>query len=123
MSENLTYTKSSGNVFKDLGFSDQEARIYQFRSYLMIALTKYIQAQGLTQKEAAQLLGVPQSRISNLIHNKIDLFSTGMLLDMMEKAGFEIYERIEHDIEDFIAKQPFFTSLQVNNSLPSHKVR
>lgn len=111
MSDDLTYTKSSGNVFKDMGFSEQEARIYQFRSYLMITLTKYIQAQGLTQIEAANMLGVPQSRISHLIHSKIDLFSTGMLLDMMERAGFQIYERIGHDIEDFMLKQPFFNNM------------
>jgi hypothetical protein len=27
------HDKSCGNVFKDLGFSDAESRIYQFRSY------------------------------------------------------------------------------------------
>lgn len=111
MNEDLTFTKSSGNTFNDVSFNEQEARIYQFRSYLMITLAKYIQVQSLTQTEAANLLGVSQSRISNLVHGKIDLFSTGMLLDMMEKAGFEIYERIDHDIEEFMAKQPFLNMI------------
>jgi len=99
MSEKIKFTKSSGNIFKDMGFSDEEARSLQFRSYLMIVLKWYIQNKGLSQKEAAEQLGVTQPRISNLIHGKIDLFSTGMLIDMLEKAGFKIYEKIEQNIE------------------------
>jgi predicted XRE-type DNA-binding protein len=104
----MKYTKGTGKVFKDLGFSDTEARIYQFRSNLMIILNIYIQAQGFTQAEAAEKLAVSKPCISNLIHAKIDLFSTGMLLDMLERAGFNIYEKIEEDVEEFIGKQPAF---------------
>ncbi len=80
----------------------------------MIVLNKYIQAKGFTQLEAAEKLGVSQPRISNLIHAKIDLFSTGMLLDMLERAGFRIYEKIEDDVEKFIGKQPDFAHINRN---------
>lgn len=36
--------------------------------------------------------------MSNLMNHRIDLFSAEMLLDMMERAGFRIYEKIEVDI-------------------------
>ena len=86
------------------GFSAEEAKNLQFRSYLMIALRKYILNMGWSQKEAAEKLQVTQPRISNLIHGKIDLFSVGMLITMLEKAGFKIYEKIEKNIEqEFIA--------------------
>lgn len=101
---NNEFVKSSGNVFKDVGFDEPEAKSLKFRSHLMTMLMHYIQHEGLTQKEAAQRLGVSQPRISNLVHGKIDLFSAGMLLDMMERAGFPIYKKIEADAYQFFRK-------------------
>lgn len=98
------FVKSSGNVFKDVGFDKLEAKNLKFRSHLMTMLINYIQHEGLTQKEAARCLGVSQPRVSNLVHGKIDLFSTGMLLDMMERAGFPIYKKIEADVHQFFRK-------------------
>jgi predicted XRE-type DNA-binding protein len=97
--KNIKFTKSSGNLFKDAGYSRIEAKNLQFRSYLMTALRKYILNKGWSQIEAAEQLKVTQPRVSNLIHGKIDLFSSGMLIEMLEKAGFEIYEKIEKDID------------------------
>ncbi len=108
MTNKIKWTESSGNLFKDIGFNDAEAKRLQFRSFLMITLIKYIQNKNITQKEAAKEFGISQSRISNLIHLKIDLFSTDMLLDMLEKAGFKIYERLEHDVAVAI-DQPWFS--------------
>ena len=106
MTDKIKFTKSSGNLFKDVGYSDEEARRLQFRSFLMAALKKYIQSENLTQTEAAYRLGVSQSRISNLTHSRMDLFSSEMLLDMLERVGFKIYERIELDITEAM-NQPF----------------
>jgi predicted XRE-type DNA-binding protein len=99
--------ESSGNLFRDVGFPEEEARKLQFRSFLMIAIKKYIRYTSLTQKEAAKKLGVTQSRISHLMHGRIDLFSIDMLLDMLERAGFKIYEKMEIDIIAAI-NQPAF---------------
>ncbi|MCX7115397.1 MAG: helix-turn-helix transcriptional regulator [Gammaproteobacteria bacterium] len=91
------FIEGSGNVFKDVGFDNVEAKNLKFRSHLMTILVRYIQVEGFTQKTAAKQLGVSQPRISNLLHGKIDLFSVGMLLDMMERAGFPIYKKIQVD--------------------------
>jgi len=88
-------TKSSGNVFEDVGFNNLEAKELQFRSSLMLILNKYIQDNGLTQEKAAKLFKISQPRISNLMSGHVDLFSTRVLLSMLEVAGFKIYERIE----------------------------
>lgn len=103
MIKKIEFIESTGNLFEDVGFRKQEAKKLQFKSYLMISLMKYIKSNGLTQVEAAKGLGVTQSRMSNLMNHRIDLFSTEMLLDMMERAGFRIYEKIEMDIDDFLA--------------------
>jgi len=87
--------KSSGNVYEDVGFDNIEAKELQFRSTLMVILNKYIQDNDLTQAEAAKLFNVSQPRISNLMSGHVDLFSTRVLLSMLEGAGFKVYERIE----------------------------
>lgn len=111
MKKSIKLVKSSGNLFKDVGFADEEAKKLQFRSFLMVALMKYIQNENITQKEAAKRFGVSQSRISNLAHCRIDLFSTDMLLDMMERVGFKVYERLKIDVTEAI-DQPWFRGFE-----------
>ncbi len=95
------FTKSSSNVFNDLGFDDVEARNLQFRSHLMTLLVKYIEHKDMTQKEAAEFFNVTQPRVSNLVHGKIEVFGVGVLLEMMEKAGFKIYDKVEKVADTF----------------------
>ena len=95
--DNGKFIEGSGNTFEDVGFDEVEAKNLKFRSHLMTILVCYIQEKAFTQKDAAKKLHVSQPRISNLLHGKIDLFSVGMLLDMMERAGFKIYKKIEVD--------------------------
>ena len=79
--------RSTGNVFKDLGFSEEEAENLKIRADLMIELTKLIEAQALTQGAAAKLLGVTQPRVSDLMRGKIDRFSVDGLIEMLGHAG------------------------------------
>ena len=57
------------------------------RSTLMMELTNYINKQGLTQSQAADLLGVTQPRVSDLVRGKINLFSLDTLMNMATAAG------------------------------------
>ena len=79
--------RSSGNVFRDLGFSAEEAKNLKLRSDLMIRLSKLIDARGLTQAKAAELFGVTQPRISDLVRGKLDRFSIDTLIAMLGHAG------------------------------------
>lgn len=103
MKTKINFIESSGNLFEDVGFDKQAAKKLQFKSYLMVSLMKYIKGVGLTQVEAAKKFNVTQSRMSNLMNHRIDLFSAEMLLDMMERVGFKIYEKIEIDVEHFLS--------------------
>jgi predicted XRE-type DNA-binding protein len=67
----------------------------KLRSSLMLSLTRHIKAEGLTQAQAAKLLGVTQPRISNLIHGKIDLFGLDMLVKMATAAGLRVTLRVK----------------------------
>ena len=81
---------SSGNVFVDLGYSTDEAAILQMRADLMADLRKWIKAKRLTQAKAAEILGVSQSRVSDLIRGKWERFSLEMLIGLATKAGIRV---------------------------------
>ena len=57
------------------------------RSSLMMELTAVIQERGMTQAEAAELFGVTQPRVSDLMRGKVNLFSLDTLMDMASTAG------------------------------------
>ncbi len=78
------------NVFRDLGFSGEEAEHLRIRSELMIALSLLIEERRLTQAEAARLFGVSQPRVSDLVRGKLDLFSIDMLVKMLGHAGVRV---------------------------------
>ena len=82
--------RSSGNVFRDLGFPAEEAENLRIRSELMARLSRVIEDEGLTQGEAAQLLGVTQPRVSALVRGKIDLFSIDTLVKMLSRVGVRV---------------------------------
>jgi predicted XRE-type DNA-binding protein len=81
---------SSGNVFRDLGFSREEAEHLLIRSDLMIAVQKALERRGLKQAEAAKILDVTQPRVSDLLRGRIDLFSTDALIDMLARLGIRV---------------------------------
>jgi len=82
--------RSSGNVFRDLGFAGEEAENLKMRTDLMIQLSKLIDARRLTQAEAAELFGVTQPRVSDLVRGKIDRFSVDTLIAMLGHAGVRV---------------------------------
>ena len=82
--------RSSGNVFRDLGFSTEDAENLRIRSELMARLATLIEERGLTQADAAKVFGVTQPRVSDLVRGKIDRFSIDMLVVMLAKAGIRV---------------------------------
>ena len=80
-------TESSGNVFADLGFEQHEAENLLVRARLMAAIKAYIEAEGITQREAAERFNVAQPRISEIYQGKIELFSADKLINMLARVG------------------------------------
>ena len=63
-------TRSSGNVFADLGFPPEETAILAMRADLMAQLRLVVEKRNWSQVEAAQVLGISQSRVSDLMSGK-----------------------------------------------------
>ena len=82
--------RSTGYVFRDLGFSKEEAENLKIRTNLMIRLSKLIETRRLTQAQAANLFEVTQPRISDLVRGKIDRFSIDTLVAMLGHAGIRV---------------------------------
>lgn len=82
--------RSSGNVFSDLGFEQDEAEHLRIRSALMATLRQLLLERKLTQAAAAKLFDVTQPRISDLVRGKIELFSIDTLVDMLARAGVRV---------------------------------
>jgi len=82
--------KSSGNVFIDLGFDQDEAAVLQMRANLMGDLRLYIEKRKLTQAQAAKQLGIAQSRVSDLVRGKWDKFSLEMLITLEARLGRKV---------------------------------
>jgi predicted XRE-type DNA-binding protein len=71
-----------------------QAENMKLRSALMIALKDYIDRSHLSQAKAAQLFGVTQPRVSDLMRGKINLFSLDTLVEMAAAAGLHVKMRI-----------------------------
>ena len=83
----MTISKAYRNVFEALEDNPAMAQNLKIRSELMIALRQYIEDEGLGQKEAAEVFGVHQPRISDLMRGKIDKFTIDRLVNMLARIG------------------------------------
>ncbi len=83
----MTTSKSFRNIFEALEDDPAMAQNLKIRSELMITLRRYIEDAALGQKEAAELFGVYQPRISDLIRGKVDKFTIDKLVNMLARIG------------------------------------
>ena len=89
-------TRGTGNVFADLGFPDAAERQAKLR--LAYALNQVLEAQELSQAEAAKVLGVTQPKVSALRHYKLAGFSVERLMNLLTALG--------QDVEIVIRRKP-----------------
>jgi predicted XRE-type DNA-binding protein len=90
MSEKLKMTRSSGNVFLDMGFSKVEAENLRLRSQLMRQIDAYYQESGMTQAAAAKALGLTQPRLNALLKGRLSQFSLDALVNIASNAGMNV---------------------------------
>ena len=89
----LDYTVSSGNVFADLGLPNAEELLA--KAELAHKITILIRERGLTQAQAAKLLGVDQPKVSALIRGQLTGFSIERLMRFLLAFGQDIRITIE----------------------------
>ena len=95
MSEKLKRTRSTGNVFRDLGFDKDEAENLKLRAELMMRIEDFYRRSGMTQAEAARVLGLTQPRLNALLKGKIGLFSIDALVNAAANAGMRVEMKVK----------------------------
>lgn len=92
-------TPVGGNIFADLGFeSDEAAKLLAetdaiiseklaIKDSLMAEIAGWIETKKLKQSEAAEILGVTRSRVSDVINKKAIKFTIDALVDMLARTG------------------------------------
>lgn len=86
--EQLEVTKSSGNVFADLGISNSEE--YLAKAELAYQINSIIERRKLKQQTAAKLLGIDQPKISALANGRLDGFSIERLFKFLANLNQDI---------------------------------
>ena len=83
----MEVTVTKGNVFRELGFSDEEAVALAMRIDLAVEIEKFIKRNKMTQTKAAEFFGIPQPKISKIMSGKVNGFSIDYLVKVAAKAG------------------------------------
>ena len=85
-SSDARVTRSSGNVFADLGLPDAEELLVKAGLAHRIGVL----VEGLTQAEAAKRLGVDQPKVSRLLRGELYGFSTEQLMRFLNDLGQDV---------------------------------
>lgn len=94
--EKLEVTKSTGNVFADIGLPDADT--YLAKAELASQINKIIENRGLKQVAAAKILGIDQPKVSALSCGRLDDFSIERLIHFLNK--------LDRDVEIVVKKKP-----------------
>ena len=96
MDEDIRIEKSSGNIFSDLGFSEEEAKEELLKAQLGAEIFHILDQRKLTQTKAAEILGVKQPEISRLKNGKFSYYSVERLMRFLGRLNCEVSIHIAH---------------------------
>lgn len=87
MSEEIKIEESSGNVFLDIGFSEEEAEYHQLRVDLAFAIHRLLEEQKLTPTKAKARFGLDPSDVSRLKKMDFTDFTIEQLLVVLKRLN------------------------------------
>ena len=88
MDHDVEITPSSGNVFADLGLPNPEE--LELKSQLVSQIRLFIEQKGWTQVQTAEVIGMPQSKVSLLLRGRLNGFSVERLLTILQRLGHDV---------------------------------
>lgn len=84
--------KSSGNVYEDLGYKDADSM--KFKAEIVRRISGIIDEKKLTQQQVAEITGIPQGRISNILNGQFRGIGEYRLLLCLSMLGNDLEIRI-----------------------------
>lgn len=85
----------SGNVFEDLGLED--AGELTLKSDLAERIARAIRSRGMTPKRAADLVGVGQNDLSNIVNGRVDGISIERLFLVLNRLGYSVQVQVDEE--------------------------
>jgi predicted XRE-type DNA-binding protein len=82
----------TGNVFADLGYTDAKERTLKVE--LALEVNRVLKQRKLTQARSAELLGIVQPHVSDLVRYRLNRFSVERLLRFLTQLGKDVEIRI-----------------------------
>ncbi|MGH8737839.1 MAG: helix-turn-helix domain-containing protein [Burkholderiales bacterium] len=86
--EGVEIHQGSGNVYADLGYSDAEEMLVKAK--LVRKISEIVRSKGLTQVEAAKVLGLTQPKISAVLRGRFRGISERKLIDCLTSLGRDV---------------------------------
>ena len=86
--EGVEVHRGSGDVFADLGLVNADR--LKIKTGLVIEIRKAMRTRGLTQQEAAKLMGVTQPKVSDMMRGDFTNLSERKLMDCLTRLGYDI---------------------------------
>ena len=99
MSEEGKIEESSGNVFLDIGFSEEEAERELLRCNLAIKVYQLLEEQKLTPMEAQKIFGLNPSDVSRIQNGDYD-FKIDKLFTILNQLNRNVEIRITPSNEE-----------------------
>ena len=90
--------ESSGNVYKDLGLKNSEE--WATKAALATKIYDIIEAKGLTQKQAAELLSIDQPGVSDLKRGRFRRFSVARMLHFLRALDHDVDIVVRPKVEE-----------------------
>ena len=78
----------SGNVYADLGLGDAQEMLVKAK--LASKIAEIIKRQNLTQQQAAELLAMPQPKVSLMLRGQFRGISESKMLNCLARLGRDI---------------------------------
>lgn len=89
---NIEFEKSSDNVFADLELPGADE--LQARAMIGCHVIQLLKDKKMKQRELADLLGIKQVEVSNLLNGHFSRFTTDKLLDFLKRMDQKVTIRI-----------------------------
>ena len=78
------------SLFAGIASDQAELGLLILKSKLWSVVTKIITDRGLTQRQAAELLGISQPRVSNMMKGKLEKFSMDFFIEALVHLGHKL---------------------------------
>lgn len=116
-------TEIFDNIWDALLDDPADRESCKIKSELMINVELFIKERSLTQGEAAELMGVSQPKISNIVNGRMDRITVDSLINMLAKVGITFDLKVSNSDENIEEESHNEIVLKINQCSDDYEWR